>query len=133
MSETRRKALDPAVSALITEGERRQRRRRMDRVRQAKARRDAARQRATYDIPKSLQQAIAAVAKEESLSVSGLVSALLADGVRRYRRGEITFYGLKRLSRSPRCDWVIDAAVIEQILEGVKTLENRDSWTGRHR
>lgn len=128
MREERRRALDPAVAALVTEGERRQRRRQLPQARQVKARKDAARERAIYDIPQALQATIAAVADKEGVSASCIVALLLADGLRRYQGGIVSFYGLKRRSRSPRYEWTIEQSVVTDVLQGTTSLENRQVW-----
>jgi len=119
---TRRSAIDPAVASLVTEGERRRRRRQLPRSRQAKARRDAARQRAVYDIPEEVIKAIAKVAKEEGISASAVAALLLADGLRRLETRAITLHGLKKPSPSPRYDWRVDRETILDVLEGRRSL-----------
>lgn len=124
----RRNPIDPAVASLITEGERKQRIRRSPKGVQAKIRKDASRQRVTYDIPEELQRAISDVAEREGLSASCVVALLLADGVCRHRRGLISFYGLKRPSRSPRYEWTVDASVVEEVLQGKRVLGDGEVW-----
>ncbi len=118
----RRSAIDPAVASLVTEGERRQRRRRLPRAQQVKARRDAARQRTIYDIPGEVAQAVAQVAKEEGISASAVAALLLAEGLRRLEKEEISLHGLKKPSQSPKYDWQVPAGVILEVLEGKRTL-----------
>lgn len=122
MKRQRRSAIDPAVASLVTEGERRQRRRRLPRARQAKARKDAARQRATYDIPKEVARAVAEVAKEEGVSASAVAALLLAEGLRRLEVGEVSLHGLKEPSRSPKYDWQVPTRAVLEVLKGDRTL-----------
>lgn len=109
-------SLDPAVASLLSDAERRQKLRRLPRNEQKKARRDAARERTIYEIPVELKNAIEEIAGEEGLSPSSVVILLLADGIRRYRAKQISFHGLKRPSRSPRYEWVLDRGAAEKTL-----------------
>ncbi len=117
----RRDAIDPAVAELLNNAERRQELRRKPRAEQAKIRADAARSRATYDVPKELRSAITFIARQEGISASAAAALLLADGVRRYREGHISLSpecGLKQRSESPKYEYTVPDGAILSVLRG---------------
>lgn len=117
----RRNAIDPAVEGLVSEGDRRQRRRRLPQ--DSKARRDAERTRATYDLPQELIDALGDVADAEGMSASGAAALLLAAAVNQYQEGEWTLTGFKRASRAPLYEWVADPETVADVLTGKRTLD----------
>jgi len=121
MSE-RRDAIDPAVADLLGEAERRERIRRKPKDEQAKARRDADRNRVTYDIPSLLEAAISELAEREGLSKSATAALLLAEGVRQYIADGLDFNGHKTATRHPLYDWVVDPGTVLEILDGKRSL-----------
>lgn len=118
----RRDAVDPAVADLLNEAERRERIRRKPKDEQKKARRDAERNRVTYDMPPSLEAAISELAEREGLSKSATATLLLAEGVRQYITGDVDFRGHKTPTRHPLYDWVVDPETVTAILEGERSL-----------
>lgn len=118
-------SLDPAVASLLRDAERKQKIRRLPRNEQKKARLDAARERTIYEVPAELKNAIEEIAGEEGLSPSSVVILLLSDGVRRYRAGQVSFHGLKRPSRSPRYEWVLNADAAEKVLRNGLPAQNK--------
>ena len=117
----RRSALegvDPAVASILGDAAKKQRMRRLPKDEQARARREAARERGTYDMPGELKDEIEKLARQEGISASALASLLLAEGVRRLKSGEISLYGTKRASRCPRVDWVVDESTVLDVLSG---------------
>ncbi|MEA3406611.1 MAG: hypothetical protein U9R48_00845, partial [Chloroflexota bacterium] len=90
---------------------------------QEKARRDAQRNRVTYDIPSSLEKTISELAEREGLSKSSTATLLLAESVRQYIAGNLTFKGHKTPIRHPLYEWVVDTETIVAILEGRRSLE----------
>jgi hypothetical protein len=117
----RRSAIDPAVEGLVSEGDRRQRRRRLPQ--DSKARKDAERTRATYDLPQELIDALSDVAEAEGMSASGAAALLLAAAVNQYQEGKWILTGFKRPSRAPLYEWVADPETVTAVLAGKKTLE----------
>lgn len=108
--------IDPAVASIIEDAQRKQRIRKLPSDKREKARRDAARERTIYEVPVDIKEAIEKIAQQEGLSPSSVVVLLLADGVRRYRGNQISFWGLKCPSRSPRYEWVLDKEAVETVL-----------------
>jgi hypothetical protein len=125
MTERRTTLNVDAAQALLEEGERRQRLRQMPKAQQAKARKDAARSRATYDLPERVRDAVIFVARQEGISASAVVALLLADGLTRYREARISFAhnGIKRISASPKYEYTVTDEVILTVLRGGKNLE----------
>lgn len=127
--------LDPAVNSVLTDAARKQRIRQMPKSEQARARREAARKRIIYEIPEVIQDAIAEIAQREGMSPSSVVSLLLAEGIRSYRAKRASFYGLRRASRSPRYEWVLQEGAVESVLHNGLTSEieeterNKALWT----
>lgn len=108
--------IDPAVASILRETDRKQRIRRLPKDQQEKARRDAARQRIIFEIPALIKDALEEIAQQEGLSPSSVVILLLADGIRRYRARKVSFFGLKKQSRSPRYEWTLNPDAISQVL-----------------
>jgi DNA-binding MurR/RpiR family transcriptional regulator len=123
--------LDPAVNSVLTDAARRQRIRQLPRDEQARARRDAARKRIIYEVPEVIQDAIAEIAQQEGMSPSSVVSLLLAEGIRLYRAKRVSFYGLKRASRSPRYEWVLREDAAENVLANGLTSETEETERGK--
>jgi hypothetical protein len=113
MADRQRVELDPAVMAVLGDGERRARSRAMSQGQRRRARRDEARSKATYDLPEELIAAVAARAAREDCSVSGLAGLLMAHGLAALRRGEIDVDRYLQPSRSPRFAWVVDVPDVE--------------------
>lgn len=119
--KTRRNPLDgidPAVASVLGEAERRQKIRRLPRDEQERARQQAKRPRVMLDIPPVVQDEIDRIAQREGLSVSAVVTLLLADAICRYDNGKMDFGNTKRMSRSPRYEWALRDGVAEDILAG---------------
>jgi len=121
--------IDPAVASILGDAAKRQRVRRLPRDEQARARREAARERVMLDIPEEIQGAIAEIAQREGMTISGVVTLLLADGILRYRRSPGFNHRLKRPSRSPRVDWAIAGDAVASILSGKIPLTDEDEKT----
>lgn len=110
--------IDPAVASILGDAERKQRIRRLPREKQDRARRQSQRPRVMLDIPEPVQEEITRIAQKEGLSVSATAALLLADAVRRYHSGAVSFSGTKRISRSPRYEWALKEGVIDDVLTG---------------
>lgn len=108
MKRDPQKFIDPAVSAVMDDAvyggmERARMRRSMTPGKRRKADRDARRVRATYDLPEQLIERLEKVAAQESLPVSQVAAFYLLSGLEG-RPLEM----IKRPSRSPRFDWVLE-------------------------
>ena len=110
----RRNALDPAVAEMLSELDRKQRFASLPRARQEKARRDAARHRVGLDLPPTLHEALRRIAREESISMSGLVTFLLYRGVTDHSAGQVELSPYKRPSRSLNFDFLLDFTEFEK-------------------
>lgn len=108
MTERKTAGVDPAVLAVLGDGERRGRLRGLRPGDRRRAKRDRARSKVTYDLPPRVAAAIAAIAAEEDCSASSVAAFLLHRGAAAYRAGEISFEGHFRPSRSPRFGWVVE-------------------------
>lgn len=115
----RRQAVGDDAAAALQDMSKRQQRRRMTK----KQRRDAARVRAYYDLPEPVKEGVTAVAEREGLSASSVAAVLLAEGLHRLEEGRISLYGLKRPSRSPLYEAVVEDETVVKVLEGGKDLE----------
>ena len=78
----------------------------------AKQRRDRKRAKATYDLPRDIQEAVRRVAREEDTSASQVVEMLLAFALNAYIRGEESLRGAfwdgKTPARTPRFSWNVE-------------------------
>ena len=107
----RKTILDPAVADLLSGMEQRQvesqlprkERERISRERiKIQSRRD---QRATYDLPPAIREAVRDLAEDLRLPASQLVTLALARFLSDYSAGQIDLGRYKQPSRSPRYDW----------------------------
>ena len=87
------------MSETLTPRTQRKKAREQEKIR---ARRD---QRATYDLPIGLRERMRALAEEQCLPASQLVTLALLRFLKEFEQGEIPLSGLKQPSRSPRYDW----------------------------
>jgi len=62
-------------------------------------------QRVTYDLPPLLRQRIRAMAEEQGLPASQLVTLALLRFLKQFEAGEVDLSRYKLPSRSPRYDW----------------------------
>jgi len=108
MAKRRDVVFDPAVHAVVTDGQRREKMRQMSPAERRKYQKDKERSKVTYDMPPDLIDAVAEIARREGCSTSAAAAFLLTRAVQAYRRGEISFQDYKeRWSRNPRFDWVL--------------------------
>lgn len=96
------------IKAIVTDGERRTRQRKMSAKQRAQAKRDAQRTRVSLELDPEVAAMIRAIAEAEGCSMAGVVNLFVVAGVRRYIEGELEFSGQRRVSRSPRYDWVVE-------------------------
>jgi hypothetical protein len=107
----RKPILDPAVADLLSGMEQRQAeaqlpRRERERLSRERAKIQSRRdQRATYDLPPALREAVRELAEELRLPASQLVTLALARFFADYDAGTIDMGKYKQPSRSPRYDW----------------------------
>jgi hypothetical protein len=107
----RKPILDPAVADLLSGMEQRQAeaqlpRRERERLSRERAKIQSRRdQRATYDLPPALREAVRELAEELRLPASQLVTLALARFFADYDAGTIDLGKYKQPSRSPRYDW----------------------------
>lgn len=106
-----KKPLDPVVSSLLSGMEQRQAeqqlpRKERDRIIKERlkiqARRD---QRATYDLPPALREAVRDLGENLGIPASQLVTLALARFLSDYNENKIDLDRYKQPSRSPRYDW----------------------------
>ena len=88
------------------------------------------RSRATLDMPSVLQESIAAMAGKEGVTFSQVVTFLLFDAIERYERQEITFWGHKHPSGSPRYDWNLVHPKDTERQENLQSRKNEKSGWG---
>lgn len=100
--------IDPATAALLENGKAKQKQRHMTPAQRRKAKADAGRNKATYDLPVAITNRITEIAEVEGCPKSGVVTALLLDALRRYDDREIDLARFKSPSDSPKYDYVIE-------------------------
>ena len=110
----RRSVVDPAVADILSEMERKQRIAGLPKSKQGRARKDAARHKVGLDLPPELHDALRRIAEKEHISVSGLATFYLHRGVADYEAGRIDLSPYKRLSRSPRFEYILDFTKMEK-------------------
>ncbi len=116
----KRMVIDPAVAQLLEGLEKLRAAEQVpERTREKKNREHAKIQarrerRATYDLPPALRLQIKALAEEQRVPASQIVTLALARFLSEYSAGTVDLEGLKRPSRSPRYDW--NLAIPESLL-----------------
>jgi len=121
----RKDALDPAIAALMEQAERREKQRHRSPQEQKKAKRDAERTRATYDLPTELQTVVGRIASMENMSKSATAALLLAVAAREFLDGSLDFTGAKTVIQHPLYNWVVKTDTILEILKGDRNLLDR--------
>jgi hypothetical protein len=122
--------LDPAVADLLEGMEQRQNEAMLPRKQREKKARERARiqarreQRATYDLPPAVRESIKNLAEQHSLPISQLVTLALLRFFDEYKSGHIDLGQLKKPSRSPKYEWVLD---LESMLETFSVKKKRSS------
>lgn len=107
----RRTILDPTVADLLSGMEQRQAEAQLPRKERERINRERAKiqsrrdQRATYDLPPSIREAIRVLAESQRLPASQLVTLALARFLADFSAGQIDLGKYKQPSRSPRYDW----------------------------
>ncbi len=106
--------LDPAVADLLEGMEKRQSEAMLPRRQREKKARERARiqarreQRATYDLPPAVRLRIKQLAGQQSLPISQLVTLALLRFFNDYEAGDVELGAIKKPSKSPKYDWVLD-------------------------
>jgi len=119
MAERQKVIVDPAVDAILRDNNRRKQRRGMTQ----EQRKQAIRHRVTFELDPRVAQMIEVISKAEECSPASVVNLLVARVIRQYVSGEISFEDHRRVSRSPRYDWVI--VLPEDVDSLVNELEKR--------
>lgn len=128
MSTRQQVTVDPAVAAIMQDGRRRRKARRMSTQERRQAKRDEKRHRVTLELNPEIAKMIGAIAKSEGCSPAGVVNLLVFDGVQRYIIGELEFVGHVRPSRSPRFDWVVEPSGVVALADRlIKHLKDGDT------
>ena len=113
-SVKRRAIIDPAVADMLSDMEHKQRIAALPRSKQEKARKDASRHKVGLDLPPALHESIRQIAERERISVSGLVTYYLYQGIIDYDAGKVELSPFKRLSRCARFEYILDFAELEK-------------------
>jgi hypothetical protein len=115
--------VDPAVSALLGQAERRQSEARLSRREREKKKKERDKIRArrpfhtTYDIPVELRQKIKDIAERHSVPASQVATLGLLMLVKALDNGQVDLGVYKSPSRSPRYDWNL-VLPVEDVLGG---------------
>lgn len=113
-TDKRRPVIDPAVADMLSEMEQKKRISHLPKSKQGKARKNAKRHKVGLDLPPALHQSLRQIAEGERISVSGLVTFYLYRGVNDYKAGKVEISSFKRISRSPRFEYILDLAEMEK-------------------
>jgi hypothetical protein len=110
-NESRPITLDPAVANLLAGMEKRQAESQLPRQQRERLVKERTKiqgrreQRATYDLPPSIREAIRSLSEELRIPASQLVTLALIRFLKSYGADEIQLSQYKQSSRSPRYDW----------------------------
>lgn len=96
---------DPVVQQELARQAQGEKLRRMPPAKRRKAKADARRSKATYDLPPELIAMIGEIAEAEGLSRSDVAAELLIRAVNRYHDGDLVLDNEKQSARSLRWDW----------------------------
>lgn len=107
--ERRSPVVDPAVAAILGDGDRREVLRGRSPAQRRQARRDEGRNKVTVDLPQWLETALREVVRERECGLSGMTAWLLAVGLREYRAGRVT----PELERATSLKYLWDVVVSE--------------------
>ena len=110
----RRNVVDPAVADMLSDMEKKRHIASLPKIKQAKARKDAARHKVGLDLPPELHEALRKIAEGEHISISGLVTYYLYRGVMDYETGKVELSPYKRISRCARFEYVLDFTKLEK-------------------
>jgi hypothetical protein len=99
---------DPAVAAILSEGQGRAAQRAMTLAQRRSARRAAKREGVTWELDRELVAIVRQIAEVLEISPAGVANRMLVDALTRYASGEIDFEDHLSPSRSPRYLWVVE-------------------------
>jgi hypothetical protein len=103
----RRQILDPAVADVVGGMERQSADRKLTKKERSEKQRQRARSRLTVDLPADIESKIGALAAAHGVPISGLVMLAIARFLRDVGSG-LSLTPYKRVTRSPRFDWMIE-------------------------
>jgi ribosome-binding protein aMBF1 (putative translation factor) len=104
---------DPVVQRELAHQAQGEKLRRMPPAKRRKAKADARRSKATYDLPPELIAAIGEIAEAEGLSRSDVAAELLIRAINYYRAGNLVLDNEKQSARSLRWDWKITLSELD--------------------
>ncbi len=78
----------------------------------------------TVDLPEALRKNLEVIANKERVTISQVATFFLFEAVEKYEQGEISFWGCKHRSGSPRYDWIL---VHPKDTERMQKVESRKS------
>jgi len=110
----RRSVVDPAVADMLADMEKKRRIASLPKSKQEKARKDSVRHKAGMDLPIELHERLRAIAEKEHISVSGLAVFFLYRGTLEYEASRVDLSPYKRISRSPRFEYILDSTKMEK-------------------
>ena len=82
--------------------------RRMTPAQRQQARRDAGRNKKTYDLPEGITSQVETLAEQHGVPPSHLVALLLKAGLREVEDGQLDIRAYKRSSPVPRYEWFLE-------------------------
>ena len=82
----------------------------------------------TVDLPKQLKERIKSIALLEKVTVSQVITFLLFEAVERYEKKEISFWGYKHPSESPRYDYILAHPMDTERIGKIDSRKNEKSW-----
>ena len=119
--------LSPEEKRLLRE------KRRKEEEKKRKAQAKAAAQkpnRAMIYLPVALRERIEQVAAEEGVTVSQVITFFLFEALARFEEGEISFWGHKQLSSSPRYEWILTHPQdLERAEKNSARKKTKSGWT----
>lgn len=120
-----RVALDPVVQQELARQEQAEKRRHMSPAQRRRARADARRSKATFDMPPELIEALGEIAQSEDISKSDLVAELLIRAVNDYHAGRLVLDNDKEMARALKWAWKLVLSTLDAGLTLASTLALR--------
>lgn len=96
---------DPLYGVMV---QRTQRKRAMSQTQRKEAKRAAKRNKATYDLPEAITEAVSGLAAEIGCPPAHVVMVLLDHGLKAVEQGELRLRDYRTASPSPRYDWFLE-------------------------
>ena len=126
MTNGRQQVINPDIAAALGQAARKEQDRARTPQQRTKARKDRRRNRVTYDLPEGLEKAVERIAAQEEVSKSGAAALLLAHAIFQFNEDDLTFWGLRTISRSPLHEYVVADSDAQSVATGEKHLETRE-------